>query len=193
MPSHKKNETTELRIIGGTLRGRKLIVPVCVGLRPTHDRVRETLFNWLQSVVTDCCCLDAFAGSGALGFEAIARGASSCFFVESGREQARALEKNAQRFEVSDQVQVRHGAWPALKLPPKKFDLVFLDPPFNSGLIDVVWNELLTQGYLAKECYVYIEHSVNEEPVIPAGFSCYKNKRTKQVVYALYKHSYMHS
>ena len=189
MPSHKKNETTELRIIGGCLRGRKLIVPLQTGLRPTHDRVRETLFNWLQPLVTDSCCLDAFAGSGALGFEAVSRGASSCFFVESGRDQAKSLDKNAQIFGVSDQVEIRYGAWPALKLPPKKFNIVFLDPPFNSGLIDVVWNELLTQGYLADECYVYVEHSVEEEPIIPVGFTCYKSKRTKKVVYTLCKRS----
>ena len=91
MTSSNKAEKTELRIVGGSLRGRKIEVPVRPGLRPTHDRVRETLFNWLQSVIVDANCLDAFAGSGALSFEALSRGAKHSVLVENDRVQAKSF------------------------------------------------------------------------------------------------------
>lgn len=186
MPSRSKKTNTALRIIGGKLRGRKLSVPVRPGLRPTHDHVRETLFNWLQPVVVDSRCLDAFAGSGALGFEALSRGAASTVLVENDREQAQAIDKNSQALELEN-AHVIQSMWPGVKLPSGQFDIVFLDPPFNSGLIDVVWNELISQNSLAKNCWVYVEHATDETPIIPTGFSCHREKRTKQVVYGTYQ------
>ena len=184
MLSTKKIEYTELRIIGGAFRGRKLEVPVCAGLRPTHNRIRETVFNWLQPVILESRCLDAFAGSGALGFEALSRGAAYSFFVENDRIQAQGIEKNAKK--LGTQATIIQSSWPGVKLSSEKFDIVFLDPPFNSGLIDVAWNELLSQHLLADNCWIYLEHSTNEKPVIPAGFDSYRSKQTKQVVYSLY-------
>jgi 16S rRNA (guanine966-N2)-methyltransferase len=140
----------------------------------------------LQPVIVDSHCLDAFAGSGALGFEALSRAAADCLFVENDRVQAKAIESNAQASEL-DNASVIQSTWPGVKLPSKKWDVVFLDPPFNSGLIDVVWNELIMQQQLADTCLVYIEHATAEQPAIPSGFECYREKRTKQVVYALYQ------
>lgn len=185
MPSKLKIKKTALRIIGGKWRGRKLTVPVRPSLRPTHDRVRETLFNWLQPVVADSCCLDAFAGSGALGFEALSRGAAQVLFVESDEIQAQAIETNAQELDFTNW-QVITSAWPEVKLPNKKFNLVFLDPPFQSGLIDVVWHELVSKQWLTDDAWVYTEHAVDEKPAVPKGFRCHREKRTKQVVYALF-------
>jgi 16S rRNA (guanine966-N2)-methyltransferase len=187
MLSTKKIEYTELRIIGGAFRGKKLEVPVCPGLRPTNNRIRETLFNWLQPLILDSHCLDAFAGSGALGFEALSRGAVHSVFIENNPTQAQGIEKNAKKLQT--QTTIIQSAWPGVKLPNKKFDIVFLDPPFNSGLIDVAWNELLSQNLLADNCWIYLEHSTNEKPTIPASFDSYRSKQTKQVVYSLYTRS----
>jgi 16S rRNA (guanine966-N2)-methyltransferase len=187
MPSKKKDEYTLLRIIGGKFRSRQLKVPVCAGLRPTQNRIRETLFNWLQPIILDTRCLDAFAGSGALGFEALSRGAKESFFVENNRVQAEAIEINAKK--LGTKATVIQSAWPGVLLPTEKWDIVFLDPPFNSGLIDVVWNELILQNLLADPCWIYLEHSTNEEPVIPSGFDSYRTNQTKHVTYSLYTSS----
>jgi 16S rRNA (guanine966-N2)-methyltransferase len=186
MPSKPPTKNTALRIIGGKWRGRKLTIPVRPGLRPTHDRVRETLFNWLQPVITDSRCLDAFAGSGALGFEALSRGAAQAIFVENDRMQAQAIEKNATELQ-SIHAHVIQSTWPGVKLSDEKLDVVFLDPPFHSGLIDVVWNELISQQLLTNTAWVYIEHAADEKPTIPDGFHCHREKQTKQVVYGLFR------
>jgi 16S rRNA (guanine966-N2)-methyltransferase len=188
MYSKPKAINTTLRIIGGRLRGRQLVVPVRPGLRPTHDRIRETLFNWLKPMILDSFCLDAFAGSGALGFEALSRGAQHVVFVENDRDQAKGIEKNAKLLELNNH-QVIQSTWPGVRLLAGRFDLVFLDPPFHSGLIDVVWNELIHEDQLSPHCWIYIEHGVNEQPVIPNHFICHRQKRTKQVVCGLYTRS----
>ena len=97
----------------------------------------------------------------------------------------KALETNSEKFKVN--ANVIQSAWPGVKLPQQKFDLVFLDPPFKSGLIDVVWNELISQHLLAENCWVYLEHGIDEEPIIPKGFARHRSKQTKQVAYSLYK------
>ena len=125
----------EVRIIGGEHRGRRIAVADRPGLRPTPDRVRETLFNWLGQNLDGWRCLDAFAGSGALGFEAASRGAAQVVLLERDRHLARSLNESAQRLkatalrvECADAV-----AWMA-RAAPSSFDLVFLDPPFDSAL-----------------------------------------------------------
>lgn len=187
MSSPKKNETTSLRVIGGRFRSQKITVPVQPGLRPTHDRVRETLFNWLQPMVWNSSCLDAFSGSGALAFEAVSRGSSQAVLVEQDAVQAKALQKNAENLKIENQVDVINSAWPNIKLTGKTFNLVFLDPPFNSGLIYPTWLQLIDSDVLADECWVYVEYGVDESIAIPEGFECYRSKKTKQVVYELYR------
>lgn len=189
MPSKKPSETTQLRIIGGEHRGRKITVPVCEQLRPTHDRVRETVFNWLQPVISGSYCLDAFAGSGALGFEALSRGAKRAVFVESNATQARAIESNRGQLGFTDSASVVCTSWPGVPLSDQ-FDIVFLDPPFDSDLIGPVWQTLIDQNALTENCWVYIEHGIDKKPTIPTGFSCHRSKQTKQVVYALYCRSF---
>ena len=174
-----------LRIIGGQWRGRRLPVPHAPGLRPTPDRVRETLFNWLQGVTEGARCLDLFAGSGALGFEAASRGAREVVLVEQDariaaqlREQAAALDPARIRVEARSVRAFLTGA-------PQPADLVFLDPPYGRGLVaDTL--ALLEQGWLAPGAHVYIEAEAElGTPPLPAGWTLLKTREAGQVGYHL--------
>src|ERR1700754_5153054 len=123
------NAPGRIRVIGGTLRNSRIEVPDLPGLRPTSDRVRETLFNWLQPVIEGSRCLDLFAGTGALGLEALSRGAASVTFVEREPRLAAALQANLSRLKAGGEV-IGDDAARWLKGSGKPFDLVFLDPPF---------------------------------------------------------------
>ena len=124
-----------VRIIAGRLRGRRIRVPARPGVRPTPDRVRETLFNWLGQWLDGLACLDLFAGSGALGFEAASRGAARVVMVEQDREAFRALER-ARELLASPQVELVYGdAFAYLARSGERFDLVFLDPPFRQNAL----------------------------------------------------------
>lgn len=138
LPRHAPGE---VRIIGGIWKRSKLPVPAVEGLRPTPDRVRETLFNWLGQDLSGLQCVDLFAGSGALGLEAASRGAASVVMVERDRSLVRALGQHVQRL-GAHQVQVVHAdavSW--VQGAPKGWDVVFLDPPFGSPADD--WNRVL--------------------------------------------------
>ncbi len=154
-----------IRIIGGTLKGRKIEVMDAEGLRPTTDRVRETVFNWLGQHVVNARVLDLFAGSGALGFEAYSRGASEVVLVEKNKDNAAALIYTAKQISKNDEITVRCAdALEYLKSLPKGqgFDLIFLDPPFKSDLL-VPAVELLTERELLNEdALVYVEMGKNK-------------------------------
>src|SRR5580765_815361 len=122
-----------LRIVGGTLRGARLDVPGAPGLRPTPDRVRETLFNWLMPVIAGARCLDLFAGTGALGIEALSRGAAAADFVEADAQLADLLRANLLRLKQAARV-VRSDALRFLGETDVRYDVVFLDPPFGAAL-----------------------------------------------------------
>ena len=138
------------------------MVAAVPGLRPTPDRVRETLFNWLGQRLDDLECLDLFAGSGALGLEALSRGARAVLFVESDRRALRAIEQTLERLGVA-QVQGRAELWGRDALAAlgncarlgRRFDLVFLDPPYGAGLLEQVWP--LLAPVLADEALIYVE------------------------------------
>lgn len=158
----------EVRIIGGNFRGRKLTFPDLPDLRPTLGRVRETLFNWLRADVAGSRCLDLFAGSGALGFEALSRGAASVTFVEIDRTAARSLTDNAARLSVSDRVEVIRGrADDALRRAEGSWDIVFLDPPFRQHRAVTLLETLAESGALAEPGLVYVE-GPRREP-LPTG------------------------
>jgi len=148
----------EVRIIGGNWRGRKLRFPDAHGLRPTLGRVRETLFNWLNRRIVGSRCLDLFAGSGALGFEALSRGAADVTLVEPDARAARALRENAERL----------GAGPACRIDCTTatrflrdaggpWDGIFLDPPFDAGLLPTTLARIRAAGCLAPDGVVYFE------------------------------------
>lgn len=179
----------ELRIIGGRLRGRKLRFPDAPGLRPTPDRVRETLFNWLQARIPGSRCLDLFAGSGALGLEALSRGAAAVVFVESQRTAVQALRETIERFELQAATTLLPiAAERFLKdPPPAPFDVVFLDPPFSAGLLGACSRLLDAGGFLAPGAHIYLEHSAAEPlPALPAGWRAHRDGKAGEVGYHLY-------
>jgi len=146
-----------VRIIGGLWRSRTIVFPDLPGLRPTPDRVRETLFNWLGQDLTGRHCLDLYAGSGALGFEALSRGAASVTMVERAPRAWRALQDNAALLGARGLNIVSGDALEFLTRAPGSpgFDVVFLDPPFGEGIPERLWLRLLER--LSDRGFVYLE------------------------------------
>ena len=182
----------QLRIIGGQLRGRRLPIPDQPGLRPTPDRVRETLFNWLAPVIEGARCLDAFAGSGALGLEALSRGAAHVTLIEQAQPVVRQLQLNAERLGATDRVRVVQAdalAWLAASHPDGAggpFDLVFVDPPFDLGLLPGACALLDGGDWLAPAARVYLETAAQGDlPPLPAGWTLTRERTAGQVRFAL--------
>ncbi|WP_374604393.1 16S rRNA (guanine(966)-N(2))-methyltransferase RsmD [Arenimonas sp.] len=182
----KSSPLGSVRIIAGSLRGSKLPVPDRPGLRPTSDRVRETLFNWLQPALPGARVLDLFAGTGALGFEAASRGAGEVVLVERDPELARSLREQAARLKAD---RVRVVAEDALawlgRSPDLAFDLVFLDPPFAASLWQPAAAALAP--WLAPGALIYVECPRNVSPSLPAGWVLHREGQTRDVAYALYR------
>ncbi len=173
----------KIRIIAGQWRGRKLLVPDKPGLRPTPDRVRETLFNWLTVDLPGRRCLDLFAGSGALGLEAASRGAREVVLVEKDREIVQTLHQHILTFGAS-QVKVIHtDALVFLKRPPTPFEIVFLDPPFGYNLLPLCCTLLEEQGWLSPEAMVYIEmeRQLGEPTFLPSTWQVVRRLNAGQV------------
>jgi 16S rRNA (guanine966-N2)-methyltransferase len=171
----------KIRIIGGQWRGRKLSVPERPGLRPTGDRVRETLFNWLQPRIFGARCLDLFAGTGALGLEAASRGAGRVVMVERDHAVAESLQQ-ASRWPGGEVIEVCHDdALRWLTRAGEVFDIVFVDPPFGSGLQARVLAALVEQGLLAEGGWVYLEHGIDEMPAESDAFETVRDKRMGRV------------
>lgn len=179
MPGH-------FRIIGGRWRGRRLTFPDAGGVRPTADRVRETVFNWLQPVIEGARCLDLFAGSGALGLEALSRGAAEAVFVERDRRLAARLRENLETLDAAAAEVIQRDAGAYLNGPARPFDLVFLDPPFRRGALGPLCERLAAGGWLAPGAYIYLEGEAEAgPPTLPAGWECLRSKQAGQVGYHL--------
>jgi 16S rRNA (guanine966-N2)-methyltransferase len=176
-----------VRIIGGGWRGRRVRFPDTPGLRPTPDRVRETLFNWLQHSIVYTRCLDLFAGSGALGLEALSRGASEVVFVEQAQLAARTLRDELQRLGGAGRAQVvESGAARFLRTPGEPFDVVFLDPPFASDALAEYVPKLAAGGWVKAGGFVYLEHQRTAGvPPLPPGWELLKSKSAGEVGYHL--------
>lgn len=160
-----------MRIIGGNWRGRWIEVPLASGLRPTPDRQRETLFNWLAPFIVGARCLDLFAGSGALGFEALSRGASEVVMVDRDRRVSRMLEHTRTRLQAETAVIVCADAKSWLRDTPGCFDLVFLDPPFDADILASTCVTLAEPGRLSQPAHVYLElESGSPAPPLPPGW-----------------------
>lgn len=178
--------TGRLRIIGGDFRGRPVPVPDSPGLRPTGDRIRETLFNWLQADLEGARCLDLFAGTGSLALEAASRGAARVVAVESDPALAGNLRRTAADWGASS-VEVTAGdALLFLAGPPEPFDIVFLDPPFGSGLLDKAVTRLV-DGWLAPGAMVYVETGARETLAAPPHWELHREKRVGNVAFRLYR------
>ncbi|WP_194207420.1 16S rRNA (guanine(966)-N(2))-methyltransferase [Superficieibacter sp. 1612_C1] len=178
----------QIRIIGGQWRGRKLPVPDSPGLRPTTDRVRETLFNWLAPSMVDARCLDCFAGSGALGLEALSRYAAQATLLEMERSVAQQLQKNLATLNATHGRVEAGNTLAFLNRPGTPYDIVFVDPPFRKGLLEETLNLLESHGWLADNALIYVESEVeNGMPPVPASWQLYREKVAGQVAYRLYQ------
>ncbi len=160
-----------VRIIAGRWRGRRVAVPDGRGLRPTPDRVRETLFNWLAPDLPGARCLDLFAGSGVLGLEALSRGAAQAVLVERAAPVARALREQVAALEAEAARVVQQDALRWLRGAAEPFDIVFLDPPFDADLWEPVAAALEEGGWLAPEARIYAETPAHgDEPAWPVNW-----------------------
>ena len=183
--------TGKLRIIAGQWRGRKLIVPDRPGLRPTGDRVRETLFNWIGPRIVGMRVLDLFAGSGALGLEAASRGASRVVLVERDPIAVEAMRSGPLHWPGAEAIEiVQADAMSWLQQAQGPFDLVLLDPPFDSGLLEPALAALLNRrGLLGDRALIYAETAPAQLPSSwPAGLELFRQKRQGQVVLTLLRH-----
>ncbi|MBB3322753.1 16S rRNA (guanine(966)-N(2))-methyltransferase [Atlantibacter sp. RC6] len=177
----------QIRIIGGQWRGRKLPVTDSPGLRPTTDRVRETLFNWLAPYMVDARCLDCFAGSGALGLESLSRYAASATLLEMERPVAQQLQKNLATLKAANGKVVNTNTLNYLNQTGTPHDIVFIDPPFRKGLLDDTLSLLEKNGWLADGALIYVESEVeNGMPPVPASWQLHREKVAGQVAYRLY-------
>jgi len=178
--------TNQLRIIAGKWRSRRLAFPDQPGLRPTGDRVRETLFNWLAPYLPGATCLDAFAGSGALGFEALSRGAKAALFLESNPQAVRTLKANKASLEADDATIKLADTLDWLNKPTESFfDIVFVDPPFNADLHNQCLTQLLAIGACRPDSLVYVEYGADQPPPDLSRWSVVKEKRAGRVGYLL--------
>jgi len=208
----RKGATNQLRIIGGQWRGRKLAFADGEGLRPTMDRVRETLFNWLQADIAGARCLDLFTGSGALGLEALSRYASEVVMIDKNPQAIRKIRQNLELLKVDNAQLIKMDARDFLSsflqapakgslktaegsnTPPKTFDIVFLDPPFNKQLVSVFCQLLEQSNCLSEQALVYIEiEKQTPLPQLPDNWEVIKEKKAGQLAYYLVniKHSGM--
>ncbi|MEE8058533.1 MAG: 16S rRNA (guanine(966)-N(2))-methyltransferase RsmD [Pseudomonadales bacterium] len=186
-----KNTSNQLRIIGGKWRGRKLPFPSIEGLRPTPDRVRETVFNWLAAVIPNARCLDLFTGSGALGLEALSRGAAHADLVDASPEAIQQLRQNLKLLKAE------HGeAWSEAAQhwlarfnhqQHDPYDVIFLDPPFHSNLVETCISSINERQLLAKQAWIYLEMGADEPlPNIPANWYLHREKKAGQICYRLF-------
>lgn len=182
------SNTQTLRIIAGQWRGRKFRFPDVPQLRPTPDRVRETLFNWLMPVIEGARCLDLFAGSGALGLEALSRGASEVVFCDSNKKVISYLDDTLATLAVS-QVKVHTiGAMQYLNGESSAFDIIFLDPPYNMDVLAECCEKLEQSSWLKQNALVYLEHSGHfDTNSLPENWIVTREKQASQVYYLLIK------
>ncbi|MFT4937273.1 MAG: 16S rRNA (guanine966-N2)-methyltransferase [Paraglaciecola sp.] len=190
----KKHQATigAIRIISGQWRGRKLPVLDAQGLRPTTDRNKETLFNWLMPYTSNSYCLDVFAGSGGLGFEALSRYATSVTFIELDKQAAKNLQQNANLLKVSaQQARIITGdAAQVLIQLTQAFDIIFLDPPFHQNLLATTVEQIEQAQLLKKGGVIYIEcEGQGENYAVPDTWQLIKQNQSKQITSRLYQRS----
>jgi 16S rRNA (guanine966-N2)-methyltransferase len=180
----KKQRLSRLRIIGGEHRSRIVTFDGDAGVRPTPDRVRQVVFDWLAPIIEGAHCLDLFAGSGAMGFEALSRGAGMVTLVETGRTQIELIEVALVALKAQARALLHAGdALRFLEQTAERFDVVFLDPPYGSALLAPALERLprvLKSGHR-----IYLEWPAKGKPVFPGKLQLIKEKQAGQVSYAL--------
>jgi 16S rRNA (guanine966-N2)-methyltransferase len=177
-----------LRIIGGQWRGRKFQFPDVEHLRPTPDRVRETLFNWLMPYIDGARCLDLFCGSGALGLEALSRGAGNTVFVDMNKKVIENLKQICTTLDTDRTSFYQTSAESFLTGTTQQFDIVFLDPPYDYNLIPETARLLQAGGWLKPVSWVYLEHDGRlDVSLLPDDWQVHRQKTAGQVHYSLYE------
>ncbi|MCA2015407.1 16S rRNA (guanine(966)-N(2))-methyltransferase RsmD [Vibrio tritonius] len=189
-PVAKAATTGQVRIISGLWRGRKLPVHDAQGLRPTTDRVKETLFNWLAMEIPAARCLDVFAGSGGLGFESASRQAKHVTMLEMNPQAYQQLKKNVAALKA-DNIEVHNtDALQFLAKSGEPYDIVFIDPPFRQGLLDTTIEHLEKNGWLSENAFIYIECEKELPlPNLPSHWELHREKVAGQVCYRLFARS----
>lgn len=180
-----KQQQNSVRIIAGKWRGQKIDFVDAEGLRPTPGRVRETLFNWLQPVVAGSVCIDCFAGSGALGFEAASRGAKKVTLIDPNPVAVRQLKQNKEKLEAENIEIITSSAVDYFQEDKHEADLVLLDPPFASGLLQATLKIITDKNILKTSGFIYLEYPENNQPELPLGWKWYRQKKTGEVGYGL--------
>ena len=184
----KSGKSNSVRIIGGDWRGRRLQVADVPGLRPTGDRCRETLFNWLQPWVAAADCADLFAGTGALGFEAASRGAASVLMIEKHRRAQMVLRQSIEQLQAV-QINLHEGGAMSLidEFKPDSYDLVFVDPPFDSNLGCIVFKRLDETACVRRGGFVYVESPASTVLPAPEGWSLWRDQQIGDVRMQLFR------
>jgi len=183
-----KNQAGSLRIIGGKWRGRKLSFPDIEGLRPTADRVRETIFNWLQMKLGSARCLDLFAGSGALGFEAASRGATHVDLVEQSNQAVNHLRQSREQLSAQECHLHQATAQDFLSNSTEQYDIVFIDPPYQADLWSEIAELLINKQCLADNALIYLECPKQQQlPDLPENWLLIKDKTAGDVRYCLFR------
>lgn len=179
----------QLRIIGGQWRGRKLNFTPEEGLRPTSDRIRETLFNWLAPSLHGARCADLFAGSGALGLEALSRGAAHCDFVDTSNSTLQQIKQHLATLCAEQLANCHQGsAQQFLENTRESYEIVFVDPPFSRQLVSPACAALAQQGLVQQESLVYVETGAAEPvPLVPNNWELHREKTAGGVAYRLYR------
>ncbi|MBD1576446.1 16S rRNA (guanine(966)-N(2))-methyltransferase RsmD [Vibrio sp. S11_S32] len=187
-PANKKSTGGFVRIISGLWRGRKLPVYDAEGLRPTTDRVKETLFNWLASDISQSRCLDLFAGSGGLGFEAASRQAEHVTMLELNKSAKQQLSQNVSNLNANNIEVLQQDSLLFLQQSGTPYDVVFIDPPFRQDLLEKTIALLATNHWLAPEALIYIETEKELTlPALPQDWQLHREKTAGQVCYRLYQ------
>lgn len=182
-----KNSPNHLRIIAGKWRSRKISFTDKADIRPTLDRIKETLFNWLQGSINEARCLDLYAGSGALGFEALSRGADSVVFVDQSHETLQHIQEQLQMLEATN------GQCQNLSLPrdllrlSHPFDIVFIDPPYNADLLNETLKALSESELIHNKTLIYGEAEKRYDVAFPDNFEISRQKTSRHIQYFLLK------
>ncbi|QGX40417.1 16S rRNA (guanine(966)-N(2))-methyltransferase RsmD [Permianibacter aggregans] len=182
----RSSSLSELRIIAGKYRGRKIAFHDAPGLRPTGDRIRETLFSWLQTELPGARCLDLFAGSGALGFEAASRGAIEVVMVENHAPTFRQLQSQQQHLHASEVRLLQEDGLRVLNTVTPAFDVIFLDPPFHQRWLEKALPIIAERQLLKPNGLIYLElERETDWPLLPASLEWHRQKEAGQVRYGL--------
>jgi len=184
----KKEKKGEIRITGGKWKGKKIFFDLSDDLRPTPDRAKETLFNWLGQNLSEMHCLDLFSGTGALGLEAFSRGAKRITFVEKNKDYLQKIKKVYSDMSVKENCEFFCAEcldWVKNYKSKTKYDLIFIDPPFNKNLIDDLLSSILNKDLLSKSGKIYFEYEKKLELKIPDSLSLKKEKNLGRKKYVL--------